>query len=435
MSMYSGFATGLRAGSGLVTQALENERASAKEERDEEDYKEKQATRDRLNQAWGAVPKYGLQGPASSQAIPEDYQTPGDASAAPPTTPATSPATGPGAGPASGPSGAVPPVSAGGIPAPAVAAPTDDGTAAAPVAGTPGAALGAPAAPAAPAAAAPPAAPQMSEAMQQARQMYNVAVASRDMNAVTTARSNIEQVDQREIAGTIGKMTPEEVAAYVQKNVNTGDGLPLAVTQLGPGKYRLTTWGKDGVGRESLLNGAQAQQLALSHALMEKYPDKGMALAASINKDLDATVKEYNTETGAQNRDANTAVHDFNQDAVAQGQLGVSQARLGMEQQKAKAESTEMIGATKDGVINRNKATGGITIAPFPEGLPDDAKQQFIKKYRTDYEPKISPDGQMMTVGTKTYDRNTNYNSKTADPTKVNTVDAWIETTRARVAT
>ena len=61
--------------------------------------------------------------------------------------------------------------------------------------------------------------------------------------------------------------------------------------------------------------------------------------------------------------------------------------------------------------------------------MPDDAKQQFIKKYRTDYEPKISPDGQMMTVGTKTYDRNTNYNSKTADPTKVNTVDAWIETT------
>ena len=74
---------------------------------------------------------------------------------------------------------------------------------------------------------------QMSEAMQQSvanGQMPPSRVG--DMNAVTMARSNIEQVDERDNAGTIGKTTLEEVVVHAEKNVNMGDGLLLQSLKL-----------------------------------------------------------------------------------------------------------------------------------------------------------------------------------------------------------
>ncbi len=47
-----GFAAGLRAGGGLVSQALENQRLDAAEQRAADDYKQKVADRDRTNKAW-----------------------------------------------------------------------------------------------------------------------------------------------------------------------------------------------------------------------------------------------------------------------------------------------------------------------------------------------------------------------------------------------
>ena len=371
MSMYSGFATGLRAGSGLVTQALENERASAKEERDEEDYKEKQATRERMNQAWGNVPKFGNEGPASSQAIPQDYQTPGDTGVP---TPATAPSTGPGAGPASGPSGAAP------VPATPVAAPdtSDDGTAAA--AGTPGTALGnAPAtAPATPAAAAP-APPPLSPEMQSARQMFNVAVASRDINAVNAARENIRSVDKSEIVNRATKMSDSDALDYVNKNINLDGDLPVTILKSGKGGYTMIGVDPDGTANQTPLNGAQVKQLVASHMLQTGgYGSEGLALAASTHKDINDLIgkhNEVNKDVATQNT---TAQHYANADEVARGQLGVSQARLGLERSKAEAEKWKPIGPSDDnkGLLLID-SQGNTKVSPLPAG--SDASQIWKK--------------------------------------------------------
>jgi hypothetical protein len=391
-----GFAAGLKQGSGLVQSVLDNERQAVLDARAAEEYDYKKGERERVNQAWGGVGKFGREGPASSTAIPEDYLTPEERAVPKPA------------------GGLAPPAPAGGIAPPAAGlAPPAAGLAppAAPAGGLapPAAPAAGLAPPAAPAPAAAPAAPATSEAMQHAREMFNVAVASRDANAVTQARTNIEAVDQREILGKVGKMTPKEISTYVQQHANLTDGLKMSIAEAGPGKYRLTTWGKDGIGKETLLNGAQAQQLAASHMLMEKYPDKGMAMAAGVHKDLDAMVKEHNAEMLAQNTQANTAVHNFDtqqetgrHNRAAEGNAAantaISRERLGLERDKAtdakkdsKLASMDIVASNKDGYVLMNKR-GEREFVQYPEGV---TQQDFVKKYmpQGDTAPKINADG------------------------------------------
>ncbi len=174
-----------------------------------------------------------------------------------------------------------------------------------------------PTSPVAPEPAAAPAAPEMSPEKKFAQSMFNVAKARKDVNGMNAAVEQYHTAERKEIVNDAAKMTDDEAWDYVHQNVNKVGSLPMSIVKEGKGGYRVTAWSEDGgKGASALLDSAQVKKLVAADKMMKKgYGTEGLDLAGSINKDLNAVIKDYNTEANQQVTTGNTATHYANTEA------------------------------------------------------------------------------------------------------------------------
>lgn len=215
---------------------------------------------------------------------------------------------------------------------------------------------------------------------------------------------------------------------------NLTGNVPLLTTAVDKNGMTVLVVNKDGStdGKPMKLSWADAAQLHAAEQMASKgYGAEAIDTATKVNTRIGEAVKAQNDVMQKVATSNTDAAYKGAQIGMEREKIGIMRSELGLKQQKAKADSTEVLGVTNDGILNRSKTTGAITLEPFPKGLPDDQKQMVIKKYRSIYEPKISNDGQSMTLGPDTYAANPNYGKdpKSVKGNMVNTTDQWLKTT------
>lgn len=312
-----GFATGLRAGSGLVQSVIDNERQARLDARatDEYDYKVKE--RKAVDDAVGKVEfPGGLQTPSpAAPVVAGGLPSPKPESEAPPASVA-----------ATGGSGLPPVASGGGLPNPAPVVPGGGGL------------------PTPSPVAAPPAAPPVSGEKKLAASMFEVAKAKKDVNGMNAAVEQFHTASRNEIVNDSAKLSDDDAYKYLHENVNKVGSLPMSIVKEGKGGYRVTAWSEDGgKGASALLSSSDVKKLVAADKMMKGgYGAQGMELAGSVNKDLNNVIKDYNTETNQQVATGNTATHYGNTEAETsrhnKAAEGNAAAHLGLARNKAEMD-------------------------------------------------------------------------------------------------
>jgi hypothetical protein len=446
----TGFAAGLRAGGGLVSQALENQRLDDAADRANTEFGWKKTDRDKaeaddkVQRDYRAKILAAASGidPATSAQVQNTYGM----------TPAQQAAEGKGL-PTKLASYDAPDASElpGGSPNAAGSAYGQALTAGLPTDGTAPAqfpALGggapAPAGPAAPGAApAPPglSTPAPFTASQVKTGDLNplavhdligqAALAKGDYKGYEEAKAAGRTADVQQITDNSVKefmaMSPEDRAKRAWSPNLTGS-TPLLTTKVDKNGMTVLVVNPDGStdGKPLKLSWADAAQLHAAETMAGKgYGAEAIATATQVNARIGEAVKAQNDVMQKVATTNTDAAYKGGQLGVERDKLGIMRAELSLKRDKANAENNQIIGVTPNGITYFDQKSGKTSRQAWPDGTADEDKAMLIKKYHSGYEPKYSTDGQSMTIGPKTYDRNPDFH-KTGKP---NADKMWIDTT------
>jgi len=188
-------------------------------------------------------------------------------------------------------------------------------------------------------------------------------------------------------------------------------------------------------GKPIQLSWADAAQLHAADALAKKgFGAEALDTATKVNARIGESIKSINALTKDAAGVNNTAAHQGGMLAETERHdraiEGIQAEHLKLAKDKAAVENNQITAIGPDGFTYFNKTDGKVGNTPWAKGTTEEQKNSVISTFKTRVDPKLSADGQYMTVGTTVYQTNPNFN---ADPKKVgadvNVTDRWIDVT------
>jgi hypothetical protein len=215
---------------------------------------------------------------------------------------------------------------------------------------------------AAPAAAAPAPAPALTGEKALAASIFQVAKAKKDVAGMNAAVEQFHKASRKELINDAAKMDDKDAYDYVHNNATKIGSMPMSIVKEGKGGYRVTAWSDDPNGPQAnaLLSSSDVKKLVAADKMMKMgYGAEGLELAGSVNKDLNAVIKDYNTQTNQQVTTGNTATHYANTEAETgrhnRAAEGNAAAGLQLRRDAAGAEKFQNAETFQDGDGNTYK--------------------------------------------------------------------------------